>query len=34
MRRTGSAGPGTGSHYRRLVAELEAAIEDLLAESA
>ncbi len=31
---TGFTGPGTGSHYRRLVAELEAAIEDLLADPA
>ncbi len=29
---TGFTGPGTGSHYQRLVAELEAAIEEILAE--
>ncbi len=28
---TGFSGPGTGSHYQQLVAELEAAIEELLA---
>ena len=31
---TGFAGPGTGSHHERLVAELEGLIEELLAEPA
>ncbi len=29
---SGFAGPGTGRHHQELVAELEAAIEELLAE--